>query len=59
MLTLRPKFRYPVFFTGILLMEISGFLLRYAHLQAAYSELLVILGFLILLASLLLPGPKV
>ncbi|MDE1822699.1 MAG: hypothetical protein KGI00_03560 [Candidatus Micrarchaeota archaeon] len=49
------RLRYPLFFSGLLMMEISGFLLKYAHLSAGYSEITVTLGFLLFVASVLVP----
>lgn len=47
------RYRYPLFFLGILIMEIAGVLYKLVHLSNAGAEALVIPGFLIFAFSIL------
>ncbi len=52
---LQTKYRYHVFFVGVFLMTISGFLYKYSILSADLAAASVVLGFLIFVASIAIP----
>ncbi len=47
------RFRYPLFFLGILLMEIAGILYKAVDLGEARTAGIVVAGFLLFAASIL------
>lgn len=53
--TLPSRYRYHLFFIGILLMSASGFIQRYAGTGLAFTAACVVLGFLLFVASIALP----
>lgn len=55
MFKLESRYRYPIFFVGLLLMEAAGFLFRYAGLGLRGTEALVVMGFVLFLLSLIMP----
>ncbi len=52
---LRSRARYPMFFTGIFLIELGGLLLHFAKLSLLGTEIFAAVGFLVFLASFLIP----
>jgi len=49
------KYRYPLFFFAFMVIGAAGLLSRYAALSLTYTATLVSIGFLMFLASILLP----
>ncbi len=48
------KYRYPLFFLGIMLIDASGFLYKYLHTTLLQTEILVAIGFFMFLISIVL-----
>ncbi|MCL4412690.1 MAG: hypothetical protein M1526_04980 [Candidatus Thermoplasmatota archaeon] len=46
------RFKYPLFFLGLLIMEMAGLLFKFEHIPGDEVEGLVISGFLIFLFSI-------
>lgn len=49
------KYRYPVFFVGIFMMSIAGFVQKYARTGLEVTVALVAVGFVLFLTSIALP----
>ena len=49
------KYRFPLFFLGIALMSVSGFLQKYARTGLAFTVTCVVIGFLLFVISIALP----
>lgn len=52
---LSSRARYPMFFFGIFLIELGGLLLHFAKLSMLGTEIFAAVGFLVFLASFLVP----
>ena len=48
------KYRYPLFFLGIMIIDVSGFLYKYLHATLLQTEISVVIGFFLFLASIVL-----
>ena len=48
------KFRYPMFFAGIMVIVISGLLNKYLHMAESYTEIGAAIGFLLFVFSIVL-----
>ncbi|MEM0155042.1 MAG: hypothetical protein QW597_00330 [Thermoplasmataceae archaeon] len=46
------RFRYPLFFLGLLIMELSGLLLKFANLAFSGVEVMIAAGFLVFVFSI-------
>ena len=49
------RYRYPLFFIGILMMSSAGFIYRYARIGTGATAAMVAAGFLLFVLSLALP----
>ena len=47
------RFRYPLFFLGLFIMELSGFLFKFLNLALSGVEVMIVAGFLIFAFSIL------
>ncbi len=50
---LQTRYRYPLFFLGILIMEMAGVLYKLVHISTLDAEIMVIPGFIIFAFSIL------
>ncbi len=48
------KYRYPMFFTGVMVIVISGLLNKYLHMAEGYTEIGAAIGFLLFMFSIVL-----
>ncbi len=48
------RFRYPMFFAGIMIIVISGLLNKYLHMAEGYTEIGAAIGFLLFMFSIVL-----
>ena len=49
------RYRYPIFFVGLVMMALSGFIQKYAGTGLGLTIALVSVGFVLFVASLALP----
>ncbi len=49
------KYRYPMFFLGIAIMSVSGFVQRYAKTGPGFTVVCVAAGFILFVASVAIP----
>lgn len=49
------KYRYPMFFVGIAIMSIAGFVQRYAKTKPEFTVISVAVGFVLFVASVAVP----
>ncbi|GGM73818.1 hypothetical protein GCM10007108_09710 [Thermogymnomonas acidicola] len=47
--------RYPLFFTGLFVIELAGLLLKFAHITELTVEVMAGIGFVIFLLSFIVP----
>lgn len=52
---LKTEYRYPLFFTGIMIMALSGFVGKYFPKTEIYVSYFVIFGFLMMIFSVAFP----
>ena len=52
---MKPRYRYPLFFLGLFLIEIAGLSYKFLSLQVQSVEAFVIVGFVIFLFSIGMP----
>ena len=48
---IKSEYRYPIFFAGMMLMILSAFGYKYAHMDARLSGIVACIGFLLLIVS--------
>lgn len=49
------RFRYPMFFVGIAMMSLAGFMEKYVKVGREFTIIIVALGFAIFVASVAIP----
>ena len=52
---IQTRYRYPLFFIGLLMMSIAGFLYRYLRISVGATAIIVGIGFVIFVLSIALP----
>ncbi len=55
MKVIQARYRYPLFFIGMLMMSIAGFLYRYLKISVGATAAVVGIGFVIFVLSIALP----